>query len=146
MKNVLKFAALVLTLATISAMVLVAQSPNGIRGAFGGDLYLPRPFVFYFGHGLAGDVALSKGGINLLQHSANTHVGYTTANGDVAGVCTLGTSCAITFTNAYVAAPACQGTDQTAIAAVKAAPTTTGVTFTGTGTDVIAYHCDANPN
>ena len=63
-----------------------------------------------------------------------------------AGTCTLGTSCVITFATAYTSTPVCIGTDQTAIAAVKSAPSNTGVTFTGTGTDVIAWACFGNPN
>jgi hypothetical protein len=69
-----------------------------------------------------------------------------TASSSFAGTCTLGTSCAITFSTAYTSTPVCVGTDQTAAEAVRAAPTASGVTFTGTGTDVIAWMCIGNPN
>lgn len=118
----LKFLPLTLTILLAVAAIVGAQTPNGIHGSFTGDIQLPSPFLF----------------------SINGHEGST--NKDVLGVCTLGTNCAVTFNKAYVVAPVCVGTDQTAAAAVKSAPTTTTVTFTGTGTDVIAYQCMGNPN
>ena len=127
--------------------VVTAQSPNGIRGAFAGDTYVRSVFKIVFGDAVSSDVYLTKGAANTLALGpVGAHFGFSAANPDAVGTCTLGTNCAITFTNAYAIAPVCVGTDQTAAAAVKSAPTTTGVTFTGTGTDVIAYQCDANPN
>jgi hypothetical protein len=77
--------------------------------------------------------------------SIGGHVSQITA-GTWSGTCTLGTNCTITFSSAYASAPACIGTDQTAANPVKSSPATTGVTFTGTGTDVIAWACFGNPN
>jgi hypothetical protein len=65
----------------------------------------------------------------------------TASQTDLAGICTLGTSCVITFTQTYTSAPICVATDTTAAAAVKAVVTTTSATFTGTGTDVLNYVC-----
>lgn len=64
----------------------------------------------------------------------------------VFGTCTLGTNCAVTLTGsaAFTSSSSyyCSGTDQTAAAAVKVVNTSASVvTFTGTGTDVIAYVC-----
>lgn len=104
------------------ASIVYAQNNNGIRGAFSGSVFVRSPYRL----GISG------------------HLGSDSV--DLAGTCTLGTSCAVTFHQAYAVAPVCVATDQTAAAAVKSVPTTTGVTLTGTGTDVIAYHCFANPN
>jgi hypothetical protein len=69
---------------------------------------------------------------------------------DVAGTCTLGTNCAITFNIPYQVTPACVASDTTGANAVKAVtsggPPVTTVTFTGTGTDVLAYVCVGVPN
>lgn len=65
----------------------------------------------------------------------------TSAQTDLAGTCTLGTNCVITFTQTYTSAPVCVATDTTAAAAVKVVVTTTTATFTGTGTDVLNYVC-----
>lgn len=99
------------------------------------------------------DVILQPGGVNVLDVKttgvyipAGTHYGSQGANGDVAGTCTLGTNCAITFTNAYASAPSCVANDTTAANAVKSSPSTSGVTFTGTGTDVLTYICIGKPN
>lgn len=72
-------------------------------------------------------------------------IGQNAAN-QFAGKCTLGTNCVITFPVTYNSVPVCIGTDQTAANPVRAVPSTTGLTLTGTGTDVIAWHCDGNPN
>lgn len=104
------------------ASIVYAQNPNGIRGAFAGSVAVRAPFKL--------DVS---GHINAAG----------TSGIDVAGTCTLGTSCAVTFANAYKNAPACVAQDTTAAAATKAVSTTSGVTFTGTGTDVLVYHCIA---
>jgi len=67
----------------------------------------------------------------------------------VEGTCTLGTSCAITLTGAAVftgaASYACTAEDTTAIAATRVVQASgSSVTFTGTGTDVLVYHCVGN--
>ncbi len=64
----------------------------------------------------------------------------------ISGTCTLGTNCALTFTNGDVftgtTSYQCTASDATAAAAVKVDQTSgTAVTFTGTGTDVIRYVC-----
>lgn len=108
--------------ALLFGVAVLAQNPNGIRGAFSGNVFVRSPFRL----GISGHLAADSV--------------------DLAGKCTLGTDCVITFRQAYTVAPFCVGTDQTAAAAVKSVPTTTTLTLTGTGTDVIAYHCIANVN
>jgi hypothetical protein len=67
----------------------------------------------------------------------------TAANTDTAGLVALVSGAAtITFTGTYVTAPVCVANDTTAAALVKPSATTTGLILTGTGTDVISYHCD----
>lgn len=62
------------------------------------------------------------------------------------GTCTLGTNCLIVFATPFSTAPICIATDQTAPNPVKATPSKTGVRFTGTGADVLAWVCVGNPN
>lgn len=67
----------------------------------------------------------------------------------VYGTCVLGTSCAVTFAGAAAFTSSgsyvCTATDQTAAAAVKVVNTSASVaTFTGTGTDTLAYRCIGN--
>jgi hypothetical protein len=50
------------------------------------------------------------------------------------------------FTIAYSLAPVCTATDTTSAAAVKATSSTTAVTLTGTGSDVIAWICSPAAN
>lgn len=68
---------------------------------------------------------------------------------EVNGGCTLGTSCSVTFSsNAVFASSAsyvCTAADTTAAAAVRVAQSSgSAVVFTGTGTDVLIYHCSGN--
>lgn len=63
----------------------------------------------------------------------------------VRGTCVLGTSCAVTLAQGGFSASTsyqCTATDQTSAAAVKVVNTSATVaTFTGTGTDTLAYIC-----
>lgn len=152
MKKALKVFAgvcsLALVISVLASLTIVAQTPNGIKGAFGGSVYVVPPHRLWFGSGIAGDVRLVKGAANTLAlgPAAGAHLGNEASNPDFVGTCTLGTNCAVTFTSAYAAAPVCTATDTTAAAAVKVVTTTTTATFTGTGTDVIGYHCIAVTN
>lgn len=66
----------------------------------------------------------------------------TASNTDLAGQLTLAAgSATYTFAASYTSAPICVATDTTAVNAVKAGVTTTVLTITGTGTDVINYVC-----
>jgi hypothetical protein len=107
--------------------------------------------------GVAGDyvVDISNGQNNtygwngtafvLVSQASNNHVGF--GNTDVVGLKTLATGAGtVTFAKAFTVAPICVGTDTTAAAVVKISTTTTAATFTGTGSDVIAYMCFGNPN
>jgi hypothetical protein len=85
-----------------------------------------------------------------LKRSALGHLNFTTGTGglnkDVVGTCTAAaaTTCVITFTTAFTAAPVCIVTDQTTAAnnALKATPTTTTLTITTTSSsDVFSYLC-----
>lgn len=85
-----------------------------------------------------------------LKRSAVGHLNFTTGTGalnkDVVGTCTAAasTTCTITFTTAFTAAPVCVVTDQTTAAnnALKAAVTTTTLVITTTSSsDVFSYLC-----
>lgn len=157
MKRVIEFlkvftVAAVLTMGALAVDAWAQGTPFGNgRGAFRGDVYVPSVFNLWFGDNTSSDVRLTKGANNTLALGpAGAHLGATAANKDFAGTCTLGTNCAITFTNTWVSAPACVATDTTGANAVKAVtsggPPVTTLTITGTGTDVIAYACFGNPN
>lgn len=101
------------------------------------------------GHPFGQNFDINGGGVGALYSQTNvsaTAKMNQSAASNWSGTCTLGTSCVITFGTAYNSTPVCIGTDQTGANAVKSAPGTTGVTFTGTGTDVIAWACFGNPN
>ncbi|HZS54853.1 MAG TPA: hypothetical protein VFA65_10650 [Bryobacteraceae bacterium] len=68
----------------------------------------------------------------------------TASNTDFAGQLTLTAGIAnYSFAGQYTSAPICTGSDSTGNNAVKVTTTTTGLTLTGTGTDVINYICVA---
>jgi hypothetical protein len=63
------------------------------------------------------------------------------------GTATLASgSATVTFTPSYQVAPTCQCTDTTSAAAVKCTPTASSLSIAGTGTDVVSYVCEGNPN
>jgi hypothetical protein len=74
------------------------------------------------------------------------------AGSDVSGTIALtsGTpsTATFTFTSPYSSAPVCVASDQTSASAIKVAPSTTNVVFTGPNsvTDTIAFICVGNPN
>lgn len=120
----------------VAAMVAMAQSPNGIRGAFTGNLQLPSPFTFQFGNHVNGDVANST---------------ITPASSAAWGTVALpaSTTVTVTFKTAFNVAPVCVLNDQTNTGVtLKSAPTATTlvITASGSSSDVIAYHCFGNPN
>lgn len=126
---------------------VAVHAVNGIQGAFSGSVALIPPHRLWFGDfNDSKAVQLQRvGDYTIGFGAAGEHLGSSVSNPDVAGTCTLGTNCAITFTHTYAATPACVATDTTSAAAVKAVtsggPPVTTLTITGTGTDVIAYHC-----
>ena len=66
----------------------------------------------------------------------------TASNRDLAGQLTLSTGTATyNFLGSYGTAPICTCSDVTAANACKASSTTTVLTVTGTGSDVVNYHC-----
>ena len=66
----------------------------------------------------------------------------TTSNSDLNGKITLSSGAgSYSFTATYTNAPTCVASDTTALDPVKAATSTTALTLTGTGSDVIAYVC-----
>jgi hypothetical protein len=66
----------------------------------------------------------------------------TTSNTDLAGFLTLsGGMQTYTFSATHATAPVCTATDTTAVNAVQASASTTVLTVTGTGTDVVSYIC-----
>lgn len=67
----------------------------------------------------------------------------------VKGNCTLGTSCAVTLVGSAVftsiSSYECSATDETSAAAVRFAPSSgSAFALTGTGTDVLSFHCVGN--
>lgn len=84
------------------------------------------------------------GGLGL---AAGAHLGNTAANKDFTGTCTSGTTtCNVTFATPYASSPVCVANNTSAINPVKVAASASGVIFTGTSGDVIAYACFGNPN
>ena len=154
MKSVLKF---VLgwgaALAVLAALTL-AQTPNGIRNAFTGNIQLPAGYVFTFGNGVtAGDVSLGKNGTNVLGLTGNFGASGSTANTTTSpaspvswGTVALSGTTTVTFKVPFANTPVCVATDQTAANAAWSAPTATTIVLKGTGTDVLAWACFGNPN
>jgi hypothetical protein len=158
MKSVLKFVlgwgAAVLVLAALT----LAQTPNGIHGAFMGNIQLPAGYVFTFGNGVtAGDVSIGKNGTNVLGITGNLGGSGSTANTTTtpAGPFAWGTvamssnTATVTFKTPFTNTPACFANDVSGVFAVKAAPTATTVVLTNTGggaTDTVAYGCFGNAN
>lgn len=149
----MKTALRILGIALLSAMVAVlavtvlppfvgAQGPVSYRDT-GSGIIFSQPIGFE-GTALSGqDVMIRR---PQAGHLALT-TGLNVAAPDVIGLKTLaGGTGTVTFATAYTIAPICVATDTTAAAAVRVAPTTTTVVFTGTTTDVISYLCFANPN
>lgn len=74
------------------------------------------------------------------------------AGSDISGTIALtsGTpsTATFTFTTPYTSTPVCTASDQTSASAIKVAPSTTNVVFTGPNsvTDTIAFICVGNPN
>ena len=96
-----------------------------------------------------GNLAVSNGTAWECQNVAlygSTGLIFPSGTHEVVGSCTLGTSCAVTFTGAAVftnpGSYFCTANDTTAAQAVKVNQTAgNAVTFTGTGTDVIGFRC-----
>ena len=131
----------------LSLTPVVVKANNGIQGAFAASVALIPPHRLWFGDFSDSKAAqLQKvGDYTVGLGAAGEHFGNAASNPDVAGICTLGTNCTITFTHTYAATPSCVATDTTAAAATKAVtsggPPVTTLTITGTSTDVIAYMC-----
>lgn len=90
-------------------------------------------------------------GGHLNQASAGTTSAGAGTMTSTAGICTASaaTTCVVTFSAAFQAAPACIVTDQTTTAngALKALPTTTNLTITtASSSDTFSYVCVGNPN
>jgi hypothetical protein len=99
---------------------------NGTQGNVGGELRSTR-------------IAATYNAAGTLQTSV--HI--------VEDTCTLGTNCAVTLTGsaAFTSSSSyrCTASDATAASAVRVNQASgTSVTFTGTGTDVISFHCIGN--
>lgn len=153
----LKFLPGAIALVGACALALMAQSPNGIRGAFTGNLQLPSPFTLTFGTGaLANDVSIGKNGANVAGITGNLGGSGAVANTTItpAGPFAWGTvalssnTATVTFAKPFAVTPSCQVTDQTTPQLVKAAPTATTVVITDTvgASDVVAWVCFGNPN
>jgi hypothetical protein len=82
-------------------------------------------------------------GLGLYSHLNNPQ-----SSPDIAGRCTVGGSCStITFSVPYKNPPVCTASDESRVAAIRAMPTSTNITFSGGSSgDSIAYQCQGNPN
>jgi hypothetical protein len=88
-------------------------------------------------------------GGHLNQSAAGTTSAGAGTGTAAAGICTAAaaTTCVVTFSQAYQAAPACQVTDQTNAIVLKALPTTTTLTITtASSSDTFSWSCVGNPN
>lgn len=159
MKSKVKFLKFLLPLVVIlvAALVAMAQSPNGVRGAFTGNIQLPSGYTFTFGTGTATtDVSLTKNGSNVLGVNGNIGGAGAVANTTTtpAGPFAWGTvalsggTATVTFKLPFAVKPVCVGNDQTATNAVGMVPNANGLTLVinGTTTDTIEYMCKGNPN
>jgi len=69
------------------------------------------------------------------------------ANGNLAGSVALsGGAATVTFSPSFQSAPVCTASDTSGAHVVQASTTASGLSLTGTGTDVVAYICVGNPN
>lgn len=100
-------------------------------------------------------LAAFPAGIYVGGHLNQAAAGTTSAGAGTmqssAGICTASaaTTCVVTFSAAFQAAPSCVVTDQTTTAngALKALPTTTNLTITtASSSDTFSYLCVGNPN
>lgn len=160
MKSTLKrlyFLPLAAVLVAAFALALMAQSPNGVHGAFTGNLQLPSPYTLTFGAGNSTtDVSIGKNGTNTLGVTGNIGGSGAVANTTItpAGPFAWGTvalvanTATVTFAKPFAVAPVCVVTDQTTAQLVKSAPTATTLVVSDTvgATDVIAWVCHGNPN
>lgn len=95
---------------------------------------------------LGGNVILNPTGAGIAEVGSQK-ITVAGANGISAGTVTLAAGAGShTFSTAYSATPVCTATDQTSAAAVKATSSTTAVTLTGTGTDIINWICTPAAN
>lgn len=126
--------------ATVSQIYMIAPNLNGPQS---GPSTTDKTTTWLF----------SGGGYNLPDALRTTHtvgvggLNQISANGNLAGTVTLsaGTK-TVSFSPAFTSAPACTATDTSGANAVRASATTSALSLTGTGTDVIAYICVGNPN
>jgi hypothetical protein len=154
----LKFVPLAACLVALFAFALMAQSPNGVHGAFTGNLQLPSPFTFTFGTGqLANDVSIGKNGANVLGHTGNIGGSGAVANTTItpAGPFAWGkvtfsaaTTVVPVFAKAFAVAPVCIVTAEAGALTYTVTPTASQVTITGSSSssNAVDYVCFGNPN
>jgi len=103
----------------------------------------------------AGPSGVTVGGGNIVQVGSGSagngaHVLTAQSGTDTTGTCHLNSAmpgtCTMTFNTHWSVAPVCVASDQTSAGAIKVAPSTTQVVFSGPSSDVVAYHCFGNPN
>jgi hypothetical protein len=86
----------------------------------------------------------------MFNFSGGQHILTHVANNDLAGFCTAAsaTTCTVTFTTAYTAAPVCTANDTSAVVTVQPTATTTQlvITTSGSTSDKFSYICIGNPN
>lgn len=99
------------------------------------------PSLSYYSPG--GFLSTDGQGLTLYGHANNASV-----NTDNSGTCTIASgSCTMNFAVPWVNPPVCVATDQTHAALLRVMPSTTNLIITGgSNSDVVAFHCEGNPN
>jgi len=103
----------------------------------------------------AGPSGVTVGGGNIVQVGSGSagngaHILTAQSGTDTDGTCQLNSivpaTCTVHFNTHWSVAPVCVASDQTSASAIKVAPSTTQVVFSGPASDLVAYHCFGNPN
>jgi hypothetical protein len=89
--------------------------------------------------------ALLDTGFQTMTNKVTERIRQTAANTFAGNIALVGGTATVTFSTAFVNTPSCTATDNTSVEAVKAAPTASTLTLTGTGTDEISWMCIADP-
>lgn len=135
-----------------SSVGIIAVTSNGNNGEMQLQVNNATPFGWRFAATNSGTTPVTFSGLaptGSLVVNADGSVQSTASrtgtasNTDEAGQCTLGTNCAParTFSLTYASAPICICSDVTAANACRVNATTTILTLTGTGADVLNYRC-----
>jgi hypothetical protein len=143
MKRTRKIVVLSVLFAAAAVTLLLAQANYGGFKDVGAAMVTYKNICLEGSAGAGQDLCVARGSAG--------HITFLTGNGatnpDAVGSCTASaaTTCVVTFTTAFTAAPNCVVTDQTTQTngALKALPTTTTLTITtpASSSDKFSYMC-----